>query len=395
MPKIERGIPLYLWVPAAIFGLLGVCVVAGFVAQSDEYKWHYVLIFSTALLLPAVLYLFTLPRYLRSETQGRDLTVPTGASPGVFPLILSVALYLPCMILMLSSDSELRVLPRQITISLVRFIPLFLILWIFCACANQWLCGERNMLPAENGRLPGGLHRCLELTARFLSSPVLLLFGTVLLACSLWTRNIAFELLKGQETWITAEYGLGAHIHAASLFLNFLGRFVYGGSLLLAACTVVLLPVCRLSSARLRASRVVAVVGLATAFLAMCSITDYYFSWQSFLLDDHFPSVRWVLFVMLFLHWLVPVFLAASVLRAGREEAGPARLALRTGILFYAPLLLFDLAMTPFFAADSSFLFFLVSFLGLQFLAWGYLQLATPPQELDAKNPSSPLSANS
>jgi len=289
MLKIERGIRPYLWVPAAILGLLGVCLVAGFVAQDDEYKWHYVLIFSTALLLPAVLYLFTLPRYLRSETQGRDLTVPTWARPGALSLILSVSLYLPCMILMLSSDSELRVLPRQITISLVRFIPLFLILWIFCAWANQWLCGERSVVPAENGRLPGGLHRSLEMTGRFLPPSVLLLLGAVLLACSLRTGNIAFGLLRGQEMWITAEYGLGAHIHAASLFLNSLGRFVYGGSLLLAACTAVLLPICRFSSARLRASRVAAVVGLATAFLAMCSITDYYFSWQSFLLDDHFP----------------------------------------------------------------------------------------------------------
>jgi hypothetical protein len=382
MLEIGRGMRLYLWVPAAILGLLGVCVVAGFVAYGDEYKWHYALIFSTALLSPAVLYLFTLPRYLRSETQGRDLTIPAGTSPGAFPLMLSVALYLPCMILMLSSDSELRLLPRELQISFVRFVPLFLILWIFGACTNQWLRRERSVAPAENGRLPGGLHRCLEMTALLLPPTVLLLLGAVLLACSLWTGNIAFELLKGQQTWITAEYGLGAHIHAASLFLNFLGRFVYGGSLLLAVCTVVLLPVCRFSSARLRASRVTAVVGLATAFLAMCSITDYYFSWQSFLLDDHFPSVRWILFVMLFLHWLVPVFLAVSVLRAGREGEGPARLALRTVVVFYAPLLLFDLAMTPFFAADSSFLFFLVSFLGLQFLTWGYVQLAAFPQEL-------------
>lgn len=309
------------------------------------------------------------------------MTVPTWASPGALPLILSVVLYLPCMFLMLSSDSELRVLPRQVTISLVRFIPLFLILWVFCAWANQWLCGERTVVPAENGGLPGGLHRSLEMTSRFLPPSVLLLLGAVLLACSLRTGNIAFGLLKGQEMWITAEYGLGAHIHAASLFLNFLGRFVYGGSLLLAVCTVVLLSLCRFSSARLRASRVAAVVGLSTAFLAMCSITDYYFSWQSFLLDDHFPSVRWILLVMFILHWLVPVFLAVTVLRAGRESGGPARLALRTVVVFYAPLLLFDLAMTPFFAADSSFLFFLVSFLGLQFLAWGYLQLAILPQE--------------
>ncbi len=379
MAESAGAMRLYLWVAAAILGLLGVCVVAAFAAQGDEDKWYYVLIFSTALVLPAVLYLLTLPRYLRSEAQGRDLPIPAGASPGAFPLVLSVALYLPCMILMLSSHSELSLLPRQITISLVPFIPLFLIPWIFCVCANRWLCGERSAVPAENGRLPRGLYRCLEITGRFLPSPVLLLLGSVLLACSLWTENIAFNLLKGQETWITAEYGLGDKIPAARLFLNYLGRFVYGGSLLLAAATAVLLLICRFSGARLRASRAATVLGLATGFLAICSITDYYFSWQSFLLDAHLPAVRWILFLLLFLHWLVPVFLALSILRAGREVEGPARLALRTVVLFYAPLLLFDLAMTPFFIEGSSFSFILVTFLGLQFLSWGYLQLATLP----------------
>jgi hypothetical protein len=385
MLEIGRRMRLFLRVPATIFGSLGVCVVAGFVAQDDRYKWHYVLIFSTALLLPAVLYLFTLARYLRSEAQERDLTIPAGASPGAFPLMLSVALYLPCMILMLSSDGELKFLPEQITISIARFIPLFLILWIFCACSNQWLRGDRSVVLPKNGRLHGALHWCLRMTGHFLSSPVLLFLGVALLACSLWTGNDASNLLKGQETWITAEFGLGERISAANLFLRYFGRFVYGASLLLAACSVVLLSVCRFSNTRLRVSRAAAVVGLATAFLAICSITDYYFSWQSFLLDEHLPAMQWILFLMLFLHWLVPVFLAVGVFRAGREEEGPARLVLRTVVLFYAPLLLFDLAMTPFFVEDSSFLFILVSFLGLQFLAWGYLQLATLPREQPAR----------
>lgn len=382
MPEIGQAMRLYLWAPAAILGLLGVCVAAAFVVQGDQDKWYYVLMFSTALLLAPVLYLLTLPRYLRNEAQGRELPMPAGASPGAFPLVLSVALYLPCMILMSSSDGGLRLLPRQITISLVRSIPLFLVLWIFCACANQWLHGERSMVPAEKGSLPGGLHPCLEVTGRFLSSPVLLLLGAALLAYSLWTENIAFKFLKGQETWITAEYGLGEKIPAARLFLNYLGRFVYGGSLLVGACMVVLLLVCRFSSSRLRASPAAAILGLATGFFAIFSITDYYFSWQSFLLENHLPAVQWILFLLLFLHWLVPVFLAVSVLRAGREGKGPARLALKTVVLFYAPLLLFDLAMTPFFVEDSSFPFVLITFLGLQFLAWGYLQLATLPQEL-------------
>ena len=391
MLESGRDMRVYLQVPAAILGTLGVYVVASFVVQDDKHKWYPALIFSTALLLPAVLYLFILPRDLRREPPGRDLNLAPGASPGAFPLMLSVALYLPCMILMVTSNDDFR-LPRQISISLVRFLPLFFILWIFGACANQWLCGKHNPPPTENGRVPGGLRRSLELTSGFFSASVLFLLGTVLMACSLSTRNDGFDLLKGQATWITAEFGLGERISAARLFLQFLGRFVYGGSLLLAVCTVVLLAACRFSSVRLRASRAAAVAGLPAGFLAICSITDYYFSWQSFLLEDHMPPVQWILFLLLLLHWLVPIFLAVSILRVRLKGSSPARLELSIVILFYLPLLLFDLAMTPFFAGDSSFWFFLVSFLGLQFLAWGYLQLATLPQELKKRPTMSPYS---
>jgi hypothetical protein len=382
MPEMGRAMRLYRWMPAAILGLFAIYAVAAPSVHDKEDKWYFVLIFSTALLLPPVLYLLTLPRYLRRESPERDSPISGEARPGAFPLVLSVALYLPCMILMASSQQdEVSLLPRQITRTLVGSIPLFLILWIFCACASQWLRGERSVVPAENDRSPGGLHRCLKMTGRFLPPPVLLLLGAVLLTCTLWTDNSAFRLLKGQETWITAEYGLGEHIRAASVVLDFLGRFVYGASLLLAVFTVLLLAVCRFSSARLRASRAAAVLGLAAGFLAICSITDYYFSWQGFLLGNPLLAARF-LFLLLFLHWLVPASVAVSFLKAGGEGKYPPRLALRTVVLFYMPLLLFDFAMTPFFVEDLWFSFLLVAFLGLQFLAWGYLQLATLPQEL-------------
>jgi hypothetical protein len=50
-------------------------------------------------------------------------------------------------------------------------------------------------------------------------------------------------------------------------------------------------------------------------------------------------------------------------------------LALKTLVVFYLPFLLFDLAMAPFFAASL----ILPAFLGLQFLAWGYVHLAASP----------------
>jgi hypothetical protein len=363
---------------AVILGLVGVCGLVAFAAHADTDKWLYVLITSTAPLLPAVLYLLTLRSYVRSEPQVHHSPGTAGANPpGAFKVVLSVALYLPCVILMARDASGWK--------QILELVPLFLVLWMFCACANQWLRGVGSVSPAENGRLPRVLHRGLEMTSGFFRPRVLLHFGAILLACSLWTENVAFRLLKGQEMWITAEYGLGYQIPAARLYLNYFGRFVYGGSLLLGGCTVVMLLTCKLSSGWILATRAAPFLGLAVGFLAICSITDFYFSWQSLLLGEHLPAVSWILFLLLFLHWLVPVFLAISILRARREGKGSARLELRTVVVFYVPLLLFDLAMAPFFLSlggwnDTLFPpFILVTFVGLQFLAWGYLQLAALP----------------
>jgi len=358
-------------VPAAILGPLGIYVVVAGTdwGRMDWGKWDWValLVPSTALLLPPVLYLLTLPRYLRNHIPS-NLPGPAGLNPGPFLLVLSVALYLPLMIWM--AEESFR------SLKLLRAVPLVLALWIFCACANQWLRGESPVPGAENRGPSRLLHRCLKMTSWFTPPPVLLLLGAILLAYSPWADYGAIGLLNGQETWITAEYGLGHDISAARIILKYLGPFGYGGSLLLAACTLVLLLVSKFSAGRLRIFRAAKVLGVATVFLAICSISDLYFSWLTFLTADSLPALRWIFFLLFFLHWLVPVFLAVSA-KNGNQGAGRTQLALRTAVAFYTPLLLFDLAMTSFFLADA---FFPCLFVGLQLLAWGYLQLAMLPQ---------------
>jgi|HubBroStandDraft_4_1064222.scaffolds.fasta_scaffold05752_5 hypothetical protein len=377
MPETSRAARLYLWVPAAILGPLGVYVVVAETALGGSHwrsadDWPSLFAPSVALLLPPVLYLLTLPRYLRST--GLRNHVQASASPdpnpGPLPLVLSVALYLPLMILM-AGDQPFRVLPL--------LVPLFLALWIFCAWANQSLRGVRPELPAESRRFSRLLHRCLEMTSRVTPPPVLLLGGAMLLAYSLLSDRDAFHLLDGQEMWITAQYGLGQDISAARIILSYLGPFVYGGSLVLAACAVVLLLVSRFSVARLRTSRAAKVLGLATIFLAICSISDLYFSWLAFTTHDGLPTLRWIFFLLFFLHWLVPLFLGVNA-GSGNPGVGRTQLAIRTAVVFYAPLLLFDLAMTSFFLGDA---FFPCAFVGLNLLAWGYLQLAMLPQPLN------------
>jgi len=364
----QSAVRFCLRVQAGILGALGLYILLALAGPPDEDKRLRLVAFSTALLLPIVLYLFTLPRYLRNKTEGGESAPAAGARVNAIPLVLSAVLYLPLMILM---SSDLQGWKR-----VLEAVPLFLVLWLFCACAYQWLGGQRAEAPAENGGLARVLSRALELSSRLLLSPLLLLLGVVLLARSLWAEDIAFRLLKGGETWITAEYGLGSHIDAARLFLDYFGPLVYAGSLVVGACTVVLLLACRFSSVKLRASRAATVVALAAAFLAIASVTDYYFSWLSFLLDGKLPAADWILFALFFLHWAVPLLVAFRFLRATKRKEQTVWLALRTLVVFYTPLLLFDLAMTPFFVSDFGSQFALDTFLGLQFLSWGYVQAA-------------------
>lgn len=367
---IRQAMRLCLWAQAALLGSLGLYVLASLVASSGTDEWSNLLGFSTALLWPAVLYLLTLSRFLRDETQRHGLAKPAGAVPRAFLLVLSVFLYLPLMILMSSDTSGWKAWP-------LAHISLFAVLWLFCTCAYRWLRCAGSAAPPENIRPRRDLRHWLETSSRILRAPVVLLLGAVLLVCSVWLlKTEVISVLNGDETWITAELGLGAQIPAAKVLLGYLGRLVYGGSLLLAACTVVLLLVCRFSSAALRTSRIAAVIGPVAGFLAICSITDYYFSWLSFILDGRLPVADWILFVLFFLHWLVPLLFVAAVLRARRHREESVGQELRIVVVFYTPLFLFDLAMTPFFPDNLDNLFILVAFLGLQFLAWGYLELA-------------------
>ena len=246
---------------------------------------------------------------------------------------------------------------------------------MLCACLCQWLRIRRWDDAGNHTASSLGLAHWLEVTTRILRPEVVLLLGSVLLAFSLWDRVSAVALLSGSEKWITAAYGLGARIDAAEVVLNYLGRLVYGGSLVVGAGTVVWLGMRRFTGTKLRAPRLTLGLGIAAGFLAICSITDYYFSWLSFLLDRHLPHLDWILFSLFFLHWAAPLSLAAMMVRARRslEGTGPA---LRAVVAFYAPLVLFDLAMTPFFSTDFGSPFILTAFLGLQLLAWGYVGLA-------------------
>jgi len=361
---VRKTIRVCLWTQAAI--LLGVATYvlwARFVRGNNE--WQQAIVFATALVCPFIFYILLVPKYLRviQEDTGSEVhrTVPVVWRP-----VLAVALYLPLMILMASDPSQWS--------PLVPLLCFFAFL-LFGACFYQWLqIGSVNR--ARDQRASGeSPNRRQRLIGRILSPQVILLVGVMILGFSCFERKAGISVLNGHETWITAEFGLGERINIATLILNLLGRVVYGGSLLIGLGTLICLGVFRLSTERLKSSGVPVGFGLATCILAIASLTDYYFSWLSFLLEHEPATLNWILFCLLLVHWVVPL-LIAGLLMTSRRDKEEGQTALLSLMLLYAPLLLFDLAMTPFFTGDWWFHFILTSFLGLQLLAWGYLSLA-------------------
>ncbi len=355
---------------AAILGMLGVYLVwADVFHGSKEEMLPQGLAFVTALVWPAVFYLMLILGYFRAmPAEDRSGGVPAAAN--VWPLALALGLYLPMMIL-LSSEPRKWMPPTTA-------LPFFA-LWLFGACLRQWLrigwSKDTSHAPAPSW----GVGRWLEWTVHVFRPQVVLLMGSVILAFSLWEPRTAISLLNGSDRWITAEYGLGERINAATFILKYLGPLVYGGSLLVGLGTLVCLGQCKFSGARLKTSRLAAGLGIAAGILAIASITDYYFSWLSYLVQED-RKVQWALFGLLLLSWAVALVFAVMMVRVRRlnEES---KSTLRALALLYSPLLLFDLAMSPFFVGelDSPFIdspFILTTFLGLQFLAWGYVGLA-------------------
>ena len=354
-----------LWAQAAILGMLGVYVMwADVLHGPKEEMLPQGLAFGTALLWPAVFYLLLILGYFRAmPAEDRSGGVP--APPSVWPLALALGLYLPLMIL-LSSEPRKWMPPTTA-------LPFFA-LWLFGACLRQWLrigwSKDTSHAPAPSW----DMGRWLEWTVRVFRPQVVLVMGTVILAFSLWGPRTAISLLNGSDRWITAEYGLGEHINAATFILKYLGPLVYGSSLLVGLGTLVCLGLCKFSGARLKVSRLAAGLGIAASILAIASITDYYFSWLSFLLQED-RKVHWALFALLLVSWTAALLFAVMMVRVRRLKE-ESKSTLRTLALLYSPLLLFDLAMSPFFAGEFDSPFILTTFLGLQFLTWGYVGLA-------------------
>jgi hypothetical protein len=367
---VRRTMRACLWTQAATLGVIGVYVLWAHVRHRTEDLLTQALFFSTALLWPSVFHLLLVPTYFRSEKAASNGAGGTGAGARVGPLALSVALYLPLMVFLSSSKDMWKSLPTP--------APLFLVLWILTACLFRWLrIGRLN----DTGIHPGplrGLDRWLELTARAFRPEIVILLGLVLLAISL-REQYEIDLLDGRAMWITAEVGLGDRISAARVVLKYLGRLVYGGSLLVSAGTVVWLAVARLLRG-LTALRLAVGLGITAGFLAICAITDFYISWLSFMLNGRLPNLDWVLFGLFFLNWAAPLCLVAMTARARRFRE-QAQQVVQAIVMYYAPLLLLDLAMSPFFVekggvAFEVFPFILAAFLGLQLLSWGYVRLA-------------------
>ena len=351
-----QAMRLVLWAQGISWSVLGVYVLWFFITSNIEDKWGTALVISTALFLPAAWYLVSTWKYLNNHTQ------EVRRMGGALPLVIFASLYLPLLIMVGATKSFF-------------FLPVF---WLFCASIYPCLQANPVFGTGSLVRPPHLLEEWLGATRRVFPPLAVLLLGAILMAYSFWIERPWPHLLSGKELWITAEYGLGEYSSASRLFMDFLGRLIYCGSLLIAASAIILLFVYRFSTKALQTSRLVALISAAGAYLAICSMTDYFFSWLYFSVSSELPALKAVFFKLSFVHWIIPLLLLVAISQGRNSRMRSVEPALKIIIAFYIPIFLFDLAMSPFFVSDGLFSspFYPTAFLGLQFLSWGFLALS-------------------
>ena len=241
--------------------------------------------------------------------------------------------------------------------------------------------------------------RFLEWSRRLLRPPWHIAVGALLVLSSLflevtdpWGPEMGFRVLLGEETWITSEHGIPdvfgyGEWEGGRFLLAHLGRGVYVASLIVATLAFLHLVVQMFMSSRLRNSWMVNLMAWLSAFLAIYSIADFYYGWLGFLLNQA-KGLAWILYGLWLIHWMTPlVILSTLILRGGRMmETWPS--LPRWLLVFFTPLLLFDMTTIPLLSLDFDLWGLAGFFLGIQMLCWGYVELVTNRPLSPAKSSS-------
>ncbi len=358
---IVRSMRLCIWTQALTLMAIGAWGLLHIFRSREADEWVPIVAYCTAVFLPVVLCVAFL----------RQIRLNAGQRPKLsLPLALSTLPYLPVMITLATIKP-----PFTMVVAPLILAPA---IWLLCSYLYALLNGE---VVTPNSEQPDRLGKYFRRTKRLVSSPVVLLVGAILpITGFVLDRDDATRILLGQTTWITAEYGLGHGLHAARVMIDYAGRVCYAAALLCSALMIVLLLLHRFSTVSLQKSRNLRLLKYVLVFLAILSVADYFYSWIWFLSGDGSHVAYFILLALFLAQWAVPILLLMQW-RNSRIANESTIAAQRLALIFYLPVWLFVVAMTPFFLDDVQFLNCATAYVGLVFLAFGVLGISSASRE--------------
>lgn len=263
----------------------------------------------------------------------------------------------------------------------------FVVLSLSFSCEQTASLAKGNT--SSKVQWPDKIRQCIRRwflrVAGWLHPGVLIGAGTVLVLSSLFLPigdgRTGLAFLHGRESWVTSISEVTGDIGAIQLTKAFLGRSMYMIALGLAATAVIVM--LGMLSRRFRPlvsrpSRLWTGLTGLSSFLAIYSATDLNFGWLGL------SSVRrdlqhWTLFCLWLTLWLVPLaFWVWLSFRGSQESATSSLPDFSWLILFFLPVVLYDVDMAPVLVGDFLDLTGLASYVaGLQFLCWGFVRSVT------------------
>lgn len=363
---VLRSMRLCIWTQALTLTAIGAWGLLLIFRSDEADEWVPIVAYCTAVFLPFALYVAFL----------RQLRPNAGQRPKMSLLLaLSTLPYLPVMIALATTAPPFR--SRASITMIVAPLILAPAIWLLCSYLYALLSGEPL---GPNNEQPDRLGKYFRTTKRLVSSSAVLLVGAILpITGFVLDRDDATRILLGQTTWITAEYGLGHGLYAARVIIDSTGRLCYAATLLCSALMIVLLLLHKFSTVRLQKSRSLRLLTYLLVFLAILTVADYFYSWIWFLIGDGPHATYFTLIVLFLAQWAVPILFLMQW-RGNRIASEGTIAARRLALIFYIPMWLFVVAMTPFFLDDVQFLNCATAYLGVVFLSFGALGISSTSQ---------------
>ncbi len=362
-----------------LFLFLGIAAVPRLVRRNDPGEW--VVVLGTGLLLPAILAALAISRIpLLGPTHAQSANVGAGkpVSFAVVSLIPAVALWLSYLLLSSMDTSDLV---KEALIPCALDAVLLTALFSFIRAQTGSSTGADLSGRSSQNRvvfLCNRLDWLLERGERILRPALLQVMGAALvLSAPVIASGRSFDLSPWlRNRWVAAEWGLADCLPVLRPAFDFLGRSSFVVALLLAASTLIFALARTIRPGPGVFNRVSKILACAAAILGACSTMDLYFGWMG-LTGGGNASDLW-LWSFFALGALVLTGSLAMIATTVVSNTPHRAIVIPCTVMLYATIACTNFLITGAFLSpgDRGFNGLAAFYVGVQFLAWGWIQMA-------------------